>query len=140
MTCSRRDLCLLLPTAAASLGLAAQKTTLPSKAARFEDLRVAKNGANEFRPVMEGETHSGCPLEVHETLLAPGGMPHPAHHHRHEEMFLVREGIIEATINGQATRLGPGSVVFVASNEEHGIRNAGSTPAQYFVIALGKDA
>jgi mannose-6-phosphate isomerase-like protein (cupin superfamily) len=36
--------------------------------------------------------------------------------------------------------LGPGSVVFVASNEEHGIRNAGSTPAQYFVIALGKDA
>ncbi len=138
MTFSRRDLCLLLPTAA-SLGLAAQKTTLPSKAARFEDLRVAKNGANEFRPVMEGETHGGCPLEVHETLLAPGGMPHPAHHHRHEEMFLIREGIIEATISGQATRLGPGSVVFVASNEEHGIRNAGTTPAQYFVIALGKD-
>jgi len=138
MTFSRRDLCLLLP--AASLGLAAQRTTLPSKAARFEDLRVAKNGANEFRSVMEGETHSGCPLEVHETLLAPGGMPHPAHHHLHDEMFLIREGSIEATINGQATRLGPGSVVFVASNEEHGIRNAGTTPAQYFVIALGKDA
>jgi len=28
-------------------------------------------------------------------------------------------------------------VAYVASNEEHGIKNAGSTHAQYFVIALG---
>jgi hypothetical protein len=30
-------------------------------------------------------------------------------------------------------------VAYVASNEEHGIRNAGSTHAQYFVIALGTE-
>jgi hypothetical protein len=28
-------------------------------------------------------------------------------------------------------------VAYVASNEEHGIRNAGAAHAQYFVIALG---
>jgi mannose-6-phosphate isomerase-like protein (cupin superfamily) len=43
------------------------------------------------------------------------------------------------TIAGRSSRLGPGSVAFVASNEEHGIRNAGSAHAQYFVLALGKD-
>jgi mannose-6-phosphate isomerase-like protein (cupin superfamily) len=140
MTYSRRNLCLLLSTLATSLRLAGQKTSLSSKAARFEDLQVEKKGGNESRPVLEGETHDGRPLEVHETRLAPGAMPHPAHHHRHEEMFLIREGTIEATISGRSTRLGPGSVVFVASNEEHGIRNADTTPAQYFVVALGKDA
>lgn len=139
MTYSRRDLCLLLSTLATSLGRAAQKTSLPSQTSRHEDLQVEKRGGNEFRPVLEGETHDGCPLEVHETLLAPGARPHPGHQHRHEEMFLIRDGTIEATITGRSTRLGPGSVVFVASNEEHGIRNAGTTPAQYFVVALGKD-
>jgi len=43
-------------------------------------------------------------------------------------------------VAGKSTRLGPGSAFFVASNEEHGIRNIGLTPAQYFVIELGQKA
>jgi quercetin dioxygenase-like cupin family protein len=140
MMLSRRDCCLVLSALAPALGMGAEETSLPSKAARFEDLPARKEGGNEFRPVLEGQTHAGCPLEVHETRLAPGSMPHPAHHHVHEEMFLVREGTIEATINGKSTRLGPGSVAFMASNDEHGIRNVGTTAAQYFVIAIGKDS
>jgi mannose-6-phosphate isomerase-like protein (cupin superfamily) len=76
---------------------------------------------------------------MHETDLAPGAMPHPAHHHAHEEVFLVREGTLEVTITGRASRLGPGSVAYVASNEEHGIRNPETTHTQYFVIALGTE-
>jgi quercetin dioxygenase-like cupin family protein len=82
-------------------------------------------------------THAGCRLEVHLTSLPPGGMPHPAHHHVHEEMILVQEGTMEVTIVGKKTRLGPGSVAFVHSNEEHGWQNVGDTRAQYFVIAIG---
>jgi mannose-6-phosphate isomerase-like protein (cupin superfamily) len=55
-------------------------------------------------------------------------------------MFLIREGTLEVTIKGQTTRLGPGSVGFVGSNDEHGVRNTGTTPAEYFVVAFGKDA
>jgi mannose-6-phosphate isomerase-like protein (cupin superfamily) len=76
---------------------------------------------------------------MHETDLAPGAMPHPAHHHEHEEVFLMRDGTLEVTIAGHPSHLGPGSVAYVASNEEHGIRNAGPTHAQYFVIALGSE-
>jgi mannose-6-phosphate isomerase-like protein (cupin superfamily) len=140
MSISRRDLCLLLSTLAAGPGLAAESATLPSKVYRFEDLPVRKNGGNESRPLLSGMLHDGKYLESHETLLAPGSMPHPPHHHLHEEIFLVREGTIEATISGRSTQAGPGSVIFVASNVEHGIRNAGTTAAQYFVVALGKDA
>jgi len=140
MTYSRRDWCLLVSTFAARTGLADGSVALPSKVYRFEDLPVHKNGGNESRPLLSGELHDGKYLESHETALAPGNMPHPPHHHLHEEMFLVREGTIEATINGRSTRVGPGSVIFVASNQEHGIRNVGATTAQYFVVALGKDS
>ena len=136
MKCSRREVCLCVPALIASRGLAAE-APLPSKVFRFEDLPVEHGGSNTLRRILEGKTHSGYQIEMHETDLAPGAMPHPAHHHAHEEMFLVREGTLEVTIAGRASHLGPGSVAYVASNDEHGIKNAGATHAQYFVIALG---
>lgn len=139
MTYSRRDLCLWVAALAASSTAEAQKAALPSKAYVYEELPVHKNGANESRPLFAGELHTGCYVEVHETRLAPGGMPHPPHRHAHEEMFMVREGTLEVTINGKVTRLGPGSVGFAGSNDEHGVRNIGTTPAEYFVVAMGKD-
>ena len=108
MTYSRRDLCLLVAALAASPAVAAQKTALPSKAYPYEEMPVRKNGGNESRAVLSGELHTGCYLEVHQTRLAPGGMPHPPHHHLHEEMFLIREGTLEVTINGQVNPPGPG--------------------------------
>jgi len=139
MGMSRREACLLVPVLLASRGVAAEGPNLGSKAYPFEDLPVRTSGGNTFRPVLDGNTHAGCPVELHETGLAVGAMPHPPHHHVHEEMFLVREGTLEVTIAGASTRLGPGSVAFVASNQEHGIRNTGTVPAQYFVLAIGHD-
>lgn len=130
----------LLPALAGSPGFGEEKGPLASKAYRFEDLHANAEGKNSFRPVLEGRLHAGCALEVHETDLAPGEMPHPSHHHVHEEMFLVREGTLEITISGRSQKLGPGGVAFIASGDEHGLRNAGDTHAQYFVIGLGSDS
>ena len=139
MTYSRRDVCQMVTALAAAPGVAAQKTALPGRVYPYDQMAVRKSGENEFRPILSGELHDGCYVEVHQTRLAPGSMPHPPHHHVHEEMFLIREGTMEATIKGQTTRLGPGSVAFAGSNDEHGVRNMGSTPAEYFVVAFGKD-
>ena len=140
MTFSRRDMCLLVTALAASPAIAEETTNLQSKTFPYDAMPVREKNGNQSRPVLSGKLHDGCFLEVHQTRLAPGGMPHPPHHHAHEEMFLIREGSLEVTINGQSTYLGPGSVGFVGSNDEHGIRNAGTTPAEYFVVAFGKDA
>jgi quercetin dioxygenase-like cupin family protein len=43
------------------------------------------------------------------------------------------------TIAGRSATLGPGSVAFVASNEQHGWHNVGTTRALYYVFALGRD-
>ena len=138
MDLSRRDLSLLLPAAAAA-SAAGQKTALPSRTYRYEDLPVRVNGENRQRAILNGQTHTGYPVEMHETELGPGLAPHPPHHHAHIEMLLVREGTLEVTISGRAVTLGPGSVAYVASNEEHGWRNVGTTRARYFVLALGRE-
>ncbi|MDE3180443.1 MAG: cupin domain-containing protein [Acidobacteriota bacterium] len=137
---SRRELCLLLPALAAALPAgAAESSLIPGEVFPFKDLPLHAHGGNETRPVLNGTTHSGFHVELHETQLAPGARPHPPHHHVHEEIFLIREGSVEVTIAGKNTRIGPGSVAYIASNLEHGILNVGSSDAQYFVIALGTD-
>jgi quercetin dioxygenase-like cupin family protein len=138
MKYSRRDLSLLLPILAAAKAQT-QTAILLSKTYNFEKLPVETEGANQQRPILDGETHAGARIELHETSLPPGGAPHPPHHHRHEEMILIREGIMEVAIAGKSTRLGPGSVAYVASNQEHGWHNAGTTRAHYFVLAIGRD-
>jgi mannose-6-phosphate isomerase-like protein (cupin superfamily) len=55
----------------------------------------------------------------------------------HEELFLMMKGSLAVTIAGKTTEIGPGSAAFVHSGELHGVRNPGTTPAQYFVVAIG---
>jgi len=100
---------------------------------------VKVNKTSRGRAVLKGDTHSGFPIEMHLTELDPGQAPHAPHMHVHEEIFMLREGTVDLTISGKTTRLTPGSVAYVASNELHGLINSGAGAAHYFVIALGND-
>src|SRR5882762_9420366 len=137
MKVSRRDAVLMLPMLYALPAMAGEKDKLASGVFQFDKLPVQKSEGAAFRHILEGQTATGDYLEVHETVLEPGGAPHPAHHHDGEEMFLVIRGTLQVTISGKVSQMGPGSMAFVASNEEHGIHNAGDSQAQYFVITLG---
>jgi len=139
MKYSRRRFGMCLPALAGATLSAQQKAALPSAALKFEDFKVKDNGKTKSRAVFNGETHTGFPIEMHITELAPGESPHPPHRHVHEEMMCIQKGMLDATVNGKTTRLGPGSVFYLFSNDEHGVRNPGPDPAQYFVIALGSE-
>ncbi|MFZ0520940.1 MAG: cupin domain-containing protein [Candidatus Acidiferrales bacterium] len=112
------------------------QSTLKSSTYRFEDLTSQKQENATFRPILDGLTRSGMRIDVHEVFLLPGSTPHHAHHHQQEELFLISEGEVEVTINGKATRLGPGSAAYAASEDEHQIQNVGTHPAQYFEVIL----
>lgn len=131
---TRRDLTLLSAgfIAATAKAQKAPLATLPSHVYRFEDLTLKGNG----RAVLDGLTHTGYHVDLHETQLAPGMAPHAPHKHEHEEIIMIREGRIEFTIEGKATVAGPGSVTYIASNDFHGSKNVGDVMAHYFVIAL----
>lgn len=94
----------------------------------------------EIRSIMKGKLVTGESVEVHESTLPPNGFPHAPHHHAHSEIWLIREGTLQLTINGTPPVLGPGGLGFVRSNEEHGIRNVGTTTANYYVVAIGPGA
>jgi mannose-6-phosphate isomerase-like protein (cupin superfamily) len=145
MSTTRRELFSKLPAilmpALLPFGTSAeQDTAMPSTMYPFKKLPIRMPNNAQIRDVLKGKLATGESLEVHETTLPPGGTPHPAHHHVHSEMWLIREGMVEITVNGTSSRLGPGSVGFVRSNDEHGIKNAGTTPATYFVVAIGPGA
>jgi mannose-6-phosphate isomerase-like protein (cupin superfamily) len=138
MNWSRRDFAVILPTLLASVRSSAQEQNrLPSEVLVFEDLPVRHSEKLEFRPIVSGKTVDGCKIAVHESALAPKSEPHPPHHHNGEEMFLILEGTLEVTINGKSSHISRGSVAFIGSGDEHGIRNPGETPARYYVVELG---
>ena len=86
------------------------------------------------RAIFQSPTATLDELEMHVTHLAPGQAPHPPHSHPQEELVIIREGSLEAFQSGKTRRLGPGSVIFQASNQVHGLRNIGDAPATYYVV------
>src|SRR6476646_8850973 len=106
MSLTRRDLCAMLPAAllpAIIPSEAADANALPSAMYPFEKLTPHKSETTEIRSVLKGHLATSEALEVHETTLVPGGMPHPPHRHAHSEMWLIREGTVELTVEGKST-------------------------------------
>jgi len=131
----------LIPAIVPAEAIAEQdKSAMPSAMFPLDKMPVRTPNNAQIRDVLKGKLATGESLEVHQTTLLPGGAPHPPHRHPHSEMWLIREGTVEITVNGTSYRLGPGSVGFVESNDEHGIKNVGTTSATYFVVAVGPGA
>jgi XRE family transcriptional regulator, regulator of sulfur utilization len=102
----------------------------------WDSVPVKQTDSGSFRSFYNGPTATLKNLDVHVTTLNPGGAPHAPHKHPNEEMLIVKSGTIEALINGEWKKVGPGGVVFLASNIFHGVRNAGKEPAVYHVIGF----
>jgi mannose-6-phosphate isomerase-like protein (cupin superfamily) len=107
----------------------------------FDQLPVRPTQAGASRAILKGKLSTGEEIEMHHTTLNPGGSPHPTgHKHVYAEIWLIREGTLQFTINGKSARLGPGSVGLASSEDFHSIRNVGDAPANYFVVAVGPGA
>ena len=87
------------------------------------------------RAFFKGPTATLDQLDVHVVTLNPGQAPHPPHQHANEEVLVVKEGTVEFLINGEWKPAGPGSAIFIASNQLHGVRNHGSVPVTFHVIS-----
>jgi mannose-6-phosphate isomerase-like protein (cupin superfamily) len=138
---TRRDLTSLISVFGLA-GLAkGDPETAHSRAFQFDQLPVHRStGGAETRPVMKGTLATGEAVEIHETTLMPGQMPHPAHKHVHSEFMMIREGTVEFLMEGRSEQVGPGGVLYAASGETHGLKNTGAVPAKYFVIAIGTES
>jgi quercetin dioxygenase-like cupin family protein len=136
---TRRDVLMGLGAAAVApvgLRLAQGEAAKGSWVVEWDSVAAKTTDSGSVRNFFNGPTATLKNLDVHVTTLNPGGAPHKPHKHPNEEMLIVKSGTIEAMINGVWTKVGPGGVVFLASNIFHGVRNAGNEPAVYHVIGF----
>lgn len=120
---------LLAPT------LAMSQTKVESKAYNWDDLTPVKVENRMQRQYADGSTTLISNLEIHTSTIEAGEAPHPPHaHDDQEELVIVKEGSLKATIKDQSRVLGPGSVIYIMPRDAHGFVNAGATACTYYVI------
>ena len=126
---------LIVSVAAASsiATLAAQKHVQKSTVYAW-DTGTKANDWGAVRQVMRSPTPTLDELEIHISTLEPGKSPHAPHQHQHEELLIIKDGTLETFQSGARRKVGPGGIIFQASNELHNVTNVGWFPATYYVI------
>jgi XRE family transcriptional regulator, regulator of sulfur utilization len=135
---TRRDLA--CATIAAGMTLAAVSFAesasglLDSTAWQWQALTPKKTDVGERREVVRQPTRTLDELEMHVTTLNPHTASHAPHTHPNEEMVILKQGTLQAHVNGREVVLPAGGVLFFASMQPHSVQNVGDVPATYYVI------
>ena len=109
---------------------------LKSSVFEWESLKVVPTAKGERRNIVDSPTVTCSNLESHVTTLRAGEEAHASHHHPDEEIIVVKEGTVRAVVNGVTHEGGVGTIFFFASNDEHGLKNIGTTNATYYVLRV----
>ena len=135
---TRRELAMAVAGAAVALAgtavVPARTNVQGSTIFDWNSMKAQSTKVGEVRRLCQVPTATLDELEMHITTLNAGQTSHPPHKHPDEELLIVKEGTVESLVNGEQRRVGPGSVIFQASNQMHSIRNVGDGPATYHVI------
>ena len=139
MKITKRDVAVAALAASLSLGAAALAQTakpalLGPSVFTWEEMKPHDTDVGTYAQVAKGPTATLEELEMHVTTLKPGTSSHPPHQHPNEELVIIREGQVETLSGGVWKKVGPGGVIFNASNSPHALRNIGTTTAVYHVI------
>jgi mannose-6-phosphate isomerase-like protein (cupin superfamily) len=136
---TRRDLAIAIATAIATTAVVTfaespAKPVMHSAVFQWDSFKPEPTKTGSRRECFDAPTATLDRFAAHITTLNPGEAPHGPHRHPEEELMIVREGTLEVLQNDKTSRVGPGGMIFAASNELHGVRNVGKTPAVYFVM------
>lgn len=114
--------------------LGSQSQVMSSRIIDFGEVEARQTQVGEVRDFFRSRTATLDELELHVTTLNPGEASHAPHQHANEEVIVVKAGSLEVFVNGETRVVGPGAVIFMASNHMHGVRNAGDGRVTYHVI------
>ena len=105
----------------------AQTSLQPAIVTPKQALSITPFGV-EMRVLLTTEATGGA-ISVIMAWHKPGEGPPDHVHFRQEEMFFIVEGTYEVSIDGEASTVGPGSIVFIPRNVVHRFNNIGVTTA-----------
>jgi len=150
---NRREFAALVPVLLAAPGIADAvevQAPSPQTAVTPHSLSSLKSGQYVWgaashpgtprvsHPFLTGMLPDNIRLEAHVTFLAPGAPPEKIEHHKHTEMWLMREGTATLMTAGSTCTLKAGDMGLCIAGDDHYITNASATePASYFVVSVG---
>ena len=113
--------------------------TLSSRVVDCDRLPRAPTRTGFHNTAFDSPTVTFLRLESHVTALNPGEGTTPRNRDPGDEIFVVKSGTVEATLNGSTHVANAGSLFYVAPNDERTMRNPGKEPCSYQVIKVVSD-
>lgn len=121
----------------AATGLMAQQSTLPSGNYRWSQIIQQQSGNRQATRLLKGSTLDNEELSIHTTTLLPNQKNHaPQASTNAEELIIIKEGQVEATVENETKTLGPGGLILLISGDKQSIKNSSNIPATYYVISF----
>jgi quercetin dioxygenase-like cupin family protein len=118
-----------------SIQTMAQLKPVGSGAFHWADLPITKDNQREGRKIAEGTSPEFEYLEIHATTQEKGATPRPSHAQTDkEELIIIKEGKMKATIGNKSAVLSAGGVILVPPQEEQVYENVGDGPLTYYVF------
>jgi quercetin dioxygenase-like cupin family protein len=112
---------------------------LPSSVIDCDSLPVTPTKTGSTVNVVNSPTLTFLNLSSHITTLNVGQSTHADMIDAGDELFILKTGTLEATVNGVTCRLKEGSFFYCAPNDKRTFKNIGTTPAAYQVIKVVSD-
>ena len=106
---------------------------LPDGVIAYEQLKAEGDAPGAAAYVhYNGPTHQLATMCTGMCVLEPGATPHPPHRHAEEEFMIVAVGTGVIEVDGKATPVGPGAIMYCGAHVSHGITNTGTTPMTFY--------
>lgn len=148
---TRRDCLVALAAACLTLGAVGMtQSPRPVMGTSFfgwNELEEEQTGFGTVRDYVRAPTSTLLDLGIRAVTIEPGESPHPPRPHARsqEELIIVKEGTLEVelrdVIRGTVDRvdeprkeLGPGSMLFLAPNQWHALRNSSEQTVTIYTI------
>lgn len=118
-----------------TLTIMAQLESVRSGVYKWADHPVKISEDRESRKILEGVSPHFEYLKIHATTQFPGAKASTAHANDDiEECIIVKEGLMEITLEGKTTVLGVGGVFLLMPKQMHSLKNVGDTNLTYYVM------
>jgi len=150
---NRRDFSVIVPMLLAAQALApaadgqaaasqsnAPRTLTPLASGQFspEPATAPPNATHISHHYLQGMLPDNIRLEVHSSWQAPGALHEAIGHHKHSEIWIIREGEAILMTAGVSRTLKAGDLGLCIAGDEHYIANASQTePVSYLVLTVG---
>jgi len=112
---------------------------LPSSVIDCDSITPTPTATGSTINVINSSTLTFQTLSSHITTLNAGQSTKSDMIDSGDELFILKSGVLEATVNGVTCRLKERSFFYCAPNDKRTFRNIGTTPAAYQVIKVVSD-